>query len=62
MAITHRVRAYLKEKGIQQVDVAKQIGMNPSTFRSIIYDTDIKLSYYIKICDTLKLPYDFFFK
>ena len=63
MNVVKNLTDYLDANGIKQAHVANKCGWNRQKMNSICSGNQrVSMDDYIKICDALGLPYDFFFR
>lgn len=61
MNLQSNINSYLKSKGITQSFLAKHTGMTTNALNlSLNGNRKLVADEYIKICNALKVPYDFF--
>lgn len=61
--VREAIAKYIKENGIKQNFLANKINMSPISLNNIINGSrKIDIEEYVKICDALGTPYDYFLK
>lgn len=59
--VKENIVKYLKNNGIKQSFVADSIGLSRAAMSSLVKgERDLDVEEYVKICDLLKVNYDFF--
>lgn len=59
--VRENIVKYLKNNGIKQSFVADNIGLSRMAMSNLVNgDRDLDVEEYVKICDLLKVNYDFF--
>lgn len=61
--VREAIAKYLEENGIKQNFLANKINMSPVSLNNIINGSrKIDIEEYVRICDALGMPYEFFLK
>lgn len=61
--VKKRIAKYLEECGIKQTFISRATGMTQQSVSTMLRgDRNLEIEEYVKICDALHLPYDFFMK
>lgn len=58
--ITDKIQDYLKENNIPVAELGRRLGKTKNNMYQHFAQKDIKLNFYIEICDALELPHNYF--
>lgn len=58
--INQRIKIYLAENGVKQSSLSKMLNISPSSLHTQLNGSHMDVHRYVKICELLDVPYDYF--